>query len=234
MYDLGIIGGMGPESTDELLRRIIAFTDAKCDQDHISICILNIPQTPDRSNAILHGGPSPLPFLRKAVDDLISLNVKRYIIACNTAHYFARELRDERIEFIDIIASAAQFIKDHNINPIALFGTAGGLKVYEQVFLSEGITLLPYEDRIRAEITDIIYDIKQTGANRNHGRRMKLILEHFCSDQIKTYFLLGCTELSLLKPYIVNDFAIIDALDIAAISAIKKCGYKLKDSINLL
>lgn len=234
MYDLGIIGGMGPESTNELLRRIIAYTDAKCDQEHISICILNMTKIPDRTNAILYGGPSPLSLLRGAVDELISLNVKRYMIGCNTAHYFARDLWNERIEFINVISEAARFIKNNNINAVAVFGTAGGLKIYKQIFDAEGIISRHYSDDIKNEITDIIYDIKQKGAGVIHSRRLRAVLRHLKLRKERTFYLLGCTELSLLKPYMSKNFAIIDALDIAAISAIKACGYMVKDNIKIL
>ncbi len=80
MYEVGIIGGMGPDSSRELLSRIIMYTDAKSDQEHVPICLLNIPAIPDRTAALLKGGASPVPALNAAIRDLIKLGAKRYII----------------------------------------------------------------------------------------------------------------------------------------------------------
>ena len=57
---VGILGGMGPEATVELFRRIVASTPVDRDQDHLRILIDNNPRIPDRTAAILGTGPDPL------------------------------------------------------------------------------------------------------------------------------------------------------------------------------
>ena len=47
----GIIGGMGPEATVDLLARIIRATPARDDQDHIRTIVDNNPQVPSRIRA---------------------------------------------------------------------------------------------------------------------------------------------------------------------------------------
>ena len=41
----GIIGGMGPAATDLLYRRIVARTEAECDQEHMDMIILKMAIT---------------------------------------------------------------------------------------------------------------------------------------------------------------------------------------------
>lgn len=53
MFDVGIIGGMGPAATAELFRRIVLYTFAQTDQEHIKLYILNDPTIPDRTDYIL-------------------------------------------------------------------------------------------------------------------------------------------------------------------------------------
>ena len=43
MKTLGIIGGMGPLAGCDLLEKIIANTDARCDQDHIHVLLDSNP-----------------------------------------------------------------------------------------------------------------------------------------------------------------------------------------------
>ena len=60
MKTLGIIGGMGPMATVDLMRKIILSTYAKTDQEHIHILVDNNPQIPDRTAAIEGRGESPV------------------------------------------------------------------------------------------------------------------------------------------------------------------------------
>lgn len=56
----GILGGMGPEATVDLMRRIIAHTDARDDVDHVRCIVDNNPKVPSRIKALLEGdGISP-------------------------------------------------------------------------------------------------------------------------------------------------------------------------------
>ena len=60
----GILGGMGPEATVDLLQRIINLTPAETDEDHIRMVIDCDPAVPSRIKAIIEGsGPSPAPAL---------------------------------------------------------------------------------------------------------------------------------------------------------------------------
>ena len=45
----GILGGMGPEATVDLMRRIIAHTDARDDADHVRCIVDNNPRCPRAS-----------------------------------------------------------------------------------------------------------------------------------------------------------------------------------------
>ena len=57
---VGILGGIGPEATAELFRRVIKATPVQIEQEHLRIIIDNNPQIPDRTLAILGKGESPL------------------------------------------------------------------------------------------------------------------------------------------------------------------------------
>ncbi|KKB61421.1 aspartate racemase, partial [Robbsia andropogonis] len=65
---IGVLGGMGPLATVDFMQRVIDLTPATCDQDHLALLVANLPGTPDRSAAIIDGGPSPLPALLEGID----------------------------------------------------------------------------------------------------------------------------------------------------------------------
>ena len=58
---IGIMGGMGPAATVDLMSRIISLTDAESDQEHIPMIVDNDTRIPDRTEAILGKCESPVP-----------------------------------------------------------------------------------------------------------------------------------------------------------------------------
>ena len=63
---IGIIGGMGPLATCDLFQKIVLHTDARTDQEHPRVVIDSNTAVPNRTDALLHGGPSPVPEIVKS------------------------------------------------------------------------------------------------------------------------------------------------------------------------
>ena len=70
MRTIGILGGMGPLATADLFRKITLLTDAACDNEHIRVYIDSNARIPDRTAAILSGGPDPVPEMASALRSL--------------------------------------------------------------------------------------------------------------------------------------------------------------------
>ena len=47
----GVLGGLGPEATVDFMARVVAATEASCDQDHIRMLIDHNPGVPNRHDA---------------------------------------------------------------------------------------------------------------------------------------------------------------------------------------
>ena len=58
---------MGPEAGAYFFERIVRETAAGRDQDHPPVIVYSLPQVPDRTEAILRGGPSPVPALLRGL-----------------------------------------------------------------------------------------------------------------------------------------------------------------------
>ena len=107
---IGIIGGMGPMATVDLMKKVILATDAREDQEHIPILVDNNTNIPDRTAAILGEGEDPLPELLKSEDRLTDAGADFLIMGCNTAHYFLPlMLPNLRIPVINMIEETAAF-----------------------------------------------------------------------------------------------------------------------------
>ncbi len=102
---IGIIGGMGPEATVELMRRIIQRTPAADDADHMRMLVDNNPKVPSRIAYLVEGGKvDPGPVLAGMALGLQSLGATHLAMPCNTAHHFADDVRDAvDIPLIDML-----------------------------------------------------------------------------------------------------------------------------------
>ena len=85
---IGILGGMGPEATAFFFDLVVRHTLASRDRDHVPIVVYNLPQTPDRTAAILRGGPSPVPDLVRGLAVLREAGADFAVMPCISAHYF--------------------------------------------------------------------------------------------------------------------------------------------------
>ena len=85
---VGIMGGMGPLATADLISNIVAHTKAERDSDHVHLLIDCDGTVPDRTEAILHGGESPLVKLCTMAKNLEFMGADLIAISCNTSHYY--------------------------------------------------------------------------------------------------------------------------------------------------
>ena len=126
---IGIIGGMGPLATCDLMEKIINNTDAQRDQDYIQIYVDCNTSVPDRTAAILHDGSDPLPELVKSALKLQNMGADYLVMACNTAHYFRDRLQVFiDIPIVDMPLETARYIKEIGIDQVGVVATSGTLK----------------------------------------------------------------------------------------------------------
>lgn len=219
-YQLGIIGGMGSLATTLLFDYIVKHTDAEKDQDHIDTIILNHASLPDRTEAILTGNTEP--FLREISKDIQILNdlkVKVIAIPCNTAHYFYDHLQKKATAHVfNMIEETILYAKRNGASRLMIFGTDGTIqsKLYHQYGKLHEMDVIQPDQREQAEIMQMIYQIKQTGAlTEQLQSRFDHLIDQY--TEISTV-VLACTELSTLPIY---DESVIDALQVLGDCAVR-------------
>lgn len=217
MFDIGIIGGMGPAATAELFKRVVLYTFAKNDQDHIKMCILNDTTIPDRTEYILNNGESPLSKLLNNIEIAKNIGCKYCAIPCNTAHYFFQEFESiEGIEFINMVKETCQYAADiYSKKVICVLATLGTINgdIYKKIGGEFGNIVYP-SSQTNDYVMNIIRLIKAGNQDLEQlsSNMVKLLKKEFYFEN--TVFVLACTELSLLLPYVKGDF--IDAMDVLA------------------
>lgn len=229
---LGVLGGMGPGATQLFYRMLINLNDAKMDQDHLDMIILNHASMPDRTKAILEGKTEEL--FEKLLHDVKKLEadgVTAIAIPCNTSHMLLDSLQAEvGVPIINMIRETAKEIKQKNpgykkIGILATDGTIyGGL--YQKACQEVGLEpVIPSKDG-QALVMKIIYDGVKAGNPIDYNDFIKIqgeLAAQGCEAAI-----MGCTELSMVKEeYKLPEF-FVDAMEVLAEKAIVMCGGKLK------
>jgi len=220
---IGILGGMGPEATAELFFRIIRATPAKKDQDHLRIIIDNNPKIPDRTAAILHGGPSPLPMMIETAKNLERAGASFLIIPCNTSHYYIDELQKEiEIPVINMIEVTASRLKRKNFKKVGLLATNGTIKtgLYQNALGKEGIEAIVPQEDLQKEVMRAIYDHIKAG-DLDAGRKIVLRIANELIKRGAEAVICGCTEISLVLKEGDISVPVIDPLQILAEEAVK-------------
>lgn len=196
---IGIIGGMGPLATVDIFNKIVRYTKAKSDQEHVRICIDSNPRIPDRTKAILFGGPSPVPELALSARRLENMGSDVLIIPCNTAHYYFEQVAQAvNIPILHMIKETAQAIKQKGIARVGVLATEGTVKagVYENALLSHGIKTVYPNPSEQETVTEVIYKgVKALNTEYPVGD-FKNAVRHLFENGAEVV-VLGCTELPL-------------------------------------
>ena len=136
---IGIIGGMGPMATVDLYRKIVDYTAASKDSEHIHVYIDSNTDIPDRTEAILHGGKDPVPEMVGSAIRLECMGADFLLIPCNTAHYFYDKICPMvHIPILNMLEETALEVKRQSIACVGLLATDGTIEsgVYDQVLRS--------------------------------------------------------------------------------------------------
>jgi aspartate racemase len=215
---IGILGGMGPESTAELFSRIIKATPAKKDQDHIRVIIDNNPKIPDRTEAIVSNGHSPLPELVKTAMGLERAGADFIVIPCSTAHYYYEDLKESIgipiLNMIELTAHAMnkKLPKVRKVGIIATDGTAK-TKLYDKALERVGVEVIYPSVDLQNRVMEAIYDDIKAG-HIKAGRKIIVNVARHLAQNGADAIVSGCTEASLVLKNVDLPVPVIDPLQI--------------------
>jgi aspartate racemase len=225
---LGVLGGMGPAATADFLARLARLTPATCDQDHVPTIVYSDPQTPDRSDAILGLGPSPLPAMLKGVNFLNHSGCALIAVPCNSAHYWHEELaRHSTVPVLHIADATAERLREGGGSPVGLLATDGTVRagIYRDRLHSAGIDTLDLTDL--ADANPVMRGIRALkGGQVSLARQTLQAAGEELVRRGATTLILGCTDVSVALAGVTNvaGAAVIDASDCLARACIVKLG----------
>ena len=209
---IGILGGMGPAATVDLMARIVAATPAKGDEDHLHLLIDSNPQVANRNLAIAGTGPSPAPVLVAMARGLEAQGAEMLAIACNSAHAWAGDIRTATgIPLVSMIEATAAAIPS-GIRRVGLLAAdaclAAGL--YQTPFAEAGLDTLVTDDQ--SGFMRLVYGVKAGETGREARARMAGIARGLV-DRGAEVIVAACTEVPLLLAAADVTVPLIDSTD---------------------
>lgn len=223
---VGIIGGMGPAATCDLMRKIISLTDASCDQEHLHIIADVNTAIPDRTAAILGNGADPVPEMVASGERLETAGADFLLLPCNTAHYFYDRLAESMtVPILHMPRLTASVLKNAGIRRAAVLATDGTVQsgVYEKALAAEGIEPLYPTGAHQAMIMRLIYDGVKAGKLPLGDVPVADILAQLRSRGAEV-LLLACTELPIAFQALGISEGCLDPTRVLAFSAVRFAG----------
>ena len=203
---IGVLGGMGPLATVELMRRVVETTPAQDDCDHIHLIVDSNPHVPSRIAALVEGGgASPEATLARMACNLRDSGCDLLAMPCNTAHLYVQAIRAASgLEVLDMVALSMAHLARRRPKPrhVGILGSKAVQQtgLFARACQEAGMTAVFPEARQADTLMDVIKGVKRNAPRPPLRRRFAALVGSFAPEcgQKPDVLLLACSELSVL------------------------------------
>jgi aspartate racemase len=220
---LGIVGGLGPESTIDYYRRILEEWKRSSPSSSPSIIIDSL-DVEVGLRLVEHDRPALVEYLAASLGRLASAGADFAAMAANTPHVVFDELvARSQIPMVSIVEACAEEAARRGLRRLALLGTRFTMEgaFYPAVFARRGMAIVAPNDEERRWIHDRYVGQLLKGDFREETRDGVIsVVTRLRQEQNIDGVILGGTELTLLlSAPVVADLPALDttALHVAAI-----------------
>ena len=221
MKTVGILGGMGPAATVELMRRVIDLTPASDDAGHIRMLVDNNPAVPSRIGAILqNSGQDPGPILAEMAHSLELLGADFLAMPCNTAHYYLPVIREAvTVPILNMVELATLHILERHtdVKQVGLLASSSlrNIRLYEPYFDGNGVRRSYPRPGCQRNLMNLILQIKAGSRPFSHAQELVAAAANLASQDTNC-LLVSCTELSSVTHLLKTNLPVYDSLDVLA------------------
>jgi len=222
---VGIIGGMGPDATLELMRRVMDATPAQDDPDHIRMLVDNNPKIPSRLKAILdNSGDNPGPVIAKMAKGLEQAGADFLVMPCNTVHYYLDYVEQAvEIPVWNLIRLSLSYIHEHYpVKRVGILASTASqqINLFGPVLEEFGLEAVYPDQATQALVMQVIMAVKA-------GQLSDALVDEY-NHQIAQMpdvelYLLGCSELSVARKRHHQQVPVVDALQVLAEAIVAEC-----------
>jgi len=219
MKTIGVVGGLGPESTAAYYCSITRkYYELRGDYAYPEILIYSLD-----FKEIIDLGYEAAPKIRAAIEALQRAGADFAVAACNSIHIVYEELRDDLpIPWVSIMAATAEEIARQGMRKVGLLGTVFTMSkgFYQRGLAEHGIDALTPDPDAQKRVNDIIFDELITATITEESKNFVL----GCIDELAALgaegIVLGCTELPFLIQQPDTELRVFDTTDIHAQKAL--------------
>ena len=212
---VGIIGGMGPEATVQLMARLIARTPARDDADHVHVIVESNPKIPSRIAHLVEGtGEDPTPELVRIARNLERAGATFLAMPCNTAHGYAPAIGAAvgvpLLNMVELTTARVQALVPGGRVGLLASTAVHKTALYRHAFSPHGLQAVLPEDQ--AAVMELIQRVKRGDTGPAAGAELARLAESF--GGAVDCLLIACTELSLLTSALPPQPRWVDALEV--------------------
>lgn len=212
---IGIVGGMGPDTTSEFYLKMIELA-RKYSTGYPSILIDNVsfPFYLEKE-IILHSRNEEkiLPFIKESILRLNKAGADFIVIPCNTVHIFIESFRNfSSVPVLSIVEESVKEIVSNNFKCVGILGTTKTIEngLYQKELEKREIKfILPStnsQNKLSASIVKML-----------EGQKDYVIVKEVANELISQgcdSLLLACTDLQLVVSEIDFEVNVLDTMDI--------------------
>ncbi len=205
MKTVGIIGGLGPETTSEFYLELI-FQSQKLDKTNrppILIYSVPLPYSIEEEAIVSGREENCLPFLVDAAKKLEKAGADFIVMPCNSLHTFIEAIRKSvNIPVLSIVEETTKFLKEHEITKVGIIATSITInkKLYENSFTANNIGQIPPDDFQQAKIGKMIHNLVSNRHDNKDREDLIKLVNDFEKKGVE-HVILACTDLQLLIPH---------------------------------
>ncbi len=226
MRTVGIIGGLGPETTSKFYLEVVFSCFEKTKENRPPMLIWNVPlpyKVEEEFITKTTGEEKYLPFLLDAAQRLEKGGSDFIVIPCNSVHLFIDEIRKAvSIPVLSIVEETINHLKTKGISEVGILATSATIRkrLYEGRLLDNGISVRNPDEFDQEQMGEIINNLVQSRQDDADREKLLNITQKLVDKGVKTV-LLACTDLQLIIPTITNT-EIIDTMHILARATVRE------------
>ncbi|MFA6553386.1 MAG: amino acid racemase [Patescibacteria group bacterium] len=205
MKTVGIIGGLGPETTSEFYLDVVFSCQKKSKIARPGIVISSVPLPYEIEEDLISknkGAERYTPFLVKEAQRLEKSGVDFIVMPCNSLHIFIKEIRDAvSIPVLSIVEETVKFLKKNDLGNVGIVSTSATIenKLYENAFKENGIEYTTPNEFQQAKMGRFILHLVAGQQNNKDREELVQIINDFEKKNVDCVAL-ACTDLQLLIP----------------------------------
>lgn len=222
---VGVLGGMGPAATADFYAKLVRATPASRDQEHLRAMIWSDPSIPDRTDALLTGGPDPVPLLTAGAARLRDAGADFLVVPCNTAHAFLGPIREALpLPLVDMIeetaASAAS--AQGGVRRVGVLGTNATRRsgLYRRALAARGAEVCEPDEDQQLRVSEGIARVKAGLVDRQTWELIAGVAAEL-ADRGASAIIAGCTELPIALAGWDTPVPMIDPTTVLAEAAVR-------------